>query len=194
MLLPYGTCEIELVNECTYTLRSADNVRSYDHDYLLGDLHKLYSRHGVILREDEETRASCILLAGGAFSSIHEHSGVIVGNCLYVAVGDTICSLGLPSLKLNWHRKVDTATCFGVYYLPDHVCLISHGECEIVRLTLSGDVVWNSGGGDILTGEFRVFPEYVEAIDCNDAVYHISISDGASQIASHGEYKDIPRN
>jgi hypothetical protein len=194
MLLPYGNCEVELLDESTYTRRSVDNVRAYDREYLLGDMQELNaSRHGVILRESEEVRASCIVFAGGGLTCIHEHSGLIVGDCLYIAIGDTICSLTLPSLNLNWHRNVDTATCFGVYYLPKQACLISHGECEIARLTLSGDVVWKSGGGDILTGQFRVFPEHIEAIDYNEAVYHINISNGSSQMVSEGIYKDLPR-
>jgi hypothetical protein len=36
--------------------------------------------------------------------------------------------LALPSFKLLWHRQVDHATCFGVYFSANHDCLISHGE------------------------------------------------------------------
>lgn len=61
-------------------------------------------------------------------------------------------------------RTVDAATCFGVYYLPEHACLISHGELEIARLSLSGEIVWSAGGKDIFSEGFRLSREYVEAI------------------------------
>jgi hypothetical protein len=190
MLLHYETCEVELLDESTYTRRSVDNVRSYEREFLLGDLHGLCaSRCGVILREGEKIKASCILLAGGGLTRVHEHSSFIIEDSCYVAVGDSICSLALPSLNLSWFRKVDSCTCFGVYYLPYHSCLISHGECEIGRLTLSGDLVWKSSGGDIFSNGFEVFAEHVQVIDFNGAVYHINISNGLSQIVSNNVYK-----
>jgi hypothetical protein len=68
---------------------------------------------------------------------------VIVGNRLFVAVGDSLAVLEIPSLDLAWCREVDTATCFGVYYIAGHDCLITHGECEIARVSPSGDIAWS---------------------------------------------------
>lgn len=98
---------------------------------------------------------------------MHEHSIAIVDNTCFLAVGDTLCSLTLPSFEILWHRQVDHATCFGVYFSANHDCLISHGELEIARVSLSGEVVWRSGGADIFSEGIKVFPDYVEAADFN---------------------------
>src|SRR5262249_18552 len=81
----------------------------------------------------------------------HGHSAVIVKGGCVVGVGDMLCSLSLPTLDLRWATKVDTATCFGVYYCPQHDCLLSHGESEIARVSISGQIVWSAGGKDIFS-------------------------------------------
>ena len=48
------------------------------------------------------------------------------------------------SLPIWCVSPADSATCFGVYYSAKHQCLISHGELEIARLKLSGEVAWSS--------------------------------------------------
>jgi hypothetical protein len=176
-----GKYEVELVNDRMYSPGSAENVRSYSRVYDFAEsVSETSSRHGLVLREDGVVGRSCFLIAGGGASGIHEHSAVIVGDRCFVAVGDTLCALGLPSLDLLWHRKIDTATCFGVYYSAKHDCLISHGELEIARVTLSGEVVWSAGGADIFSEGFKLFPDHVEVVDFNGAVYRFDITTGAS--------------
>jgi hypothetical protein len=179
MLFEAGKYELELVNEPMYTPGSADNVRSYAREYNFTDAeYQPSSRHGLVLREGGVVRQSCILLAGGGPTGVHEHSIAIVDNTCFVAVGDTLCSLALPLFDLLWHRQVDWATCFGVYFSANHYCLISHGELEIARVRLSGEVVWSSGGADIFSEGIKVFPDYVEAVDFNQNIYRMNIIDG----------------
>jgi hypothetical protein len=111
---------------------------------------------------------------------VHEHSIVIVDKSCFLAAGDTLCSLVLPSLELRWHRQVDHATCVGVHFSANHYCLISHGELAIARVSLSGEVVWSSGGADIFWEGIKVFPDYVEAVDFNQNIYKITITNGRS--------------
>jgi hypothetical protein len=59
--------------------------------------------------------------------------------------------------------------------------LLSHAELEIARVSLFGKVMWKSGGEDIFTGGFKVFPDYVEAVDFNQTAYHIEIETGAGR-------------
>jgi hypothetical protein len=181
MLFKGGSFELELVDESTYTSRSADNIRTYarEHDFT-DNAHRPSSRHGLVLSEGGVVRQCCILLAGGGASGVHEHSVVIVGSTCFVAVGDTLCSLALPSLGLLWYRQVDTATCFGVHFSAKHDCLISHGELEIARVSLSGEIVWSSGGEDIFSEGLKLHPDYVEAVDFNRTVYRLDIATGAS--------------
>src|SRR5262245_4347946 len=114
MKLASGRYELELIDDPTYTRGSADNVRSYGREYVFGDPGLTTSRHGVILRAAGRAERSCVVLASGAPTGVHEHSAVIFGGRCFVAVGDTLCALALPSLELLWDRKVDTASCFGL--------------------------------------------------------------------------------
>jgi hypothetical protein len=173
--------EFSLIGEPLYTTGSADNLRSYSREYKFADAgSRPSSRHALVLRDGDTSAQSCILLAGGGATGLHEHSALILGDTCFVAVGDTLCSLALPSLDLLWHRRVDTATCFGVYYSAKHHCLISHGELEIARLSLSGEVAWSSGGADIFSEGFELHPDYIEAVDFNRMVYRMDIATGAS--------------
>jgi hypothetical protein len=181
MLFRGGGYEIELIDEPTYSPGSADNVRSYSREYDFTDsAYRPSSRHGLVLREDGIVRRSCILLAGGGSSGVHEHSVVLASGACFAAVGDTLCALALPSLDLLWHRQVDTATCFGVYYSAKHDCLISHGELEIARVSRSGEIEWSSSGEDIFSEGLELFPDHAEAVDFNQTVYRIEITTGAS--------------
>jgi hypothetical protein len=181
MLFKAGNYDLDLIDEPTYTPGSADNVRTYAREYDFTDsADRPSSRHGLVLREDGVVRQSCILLAGGGASGVHEHSIAIVDKTCFLAVGDTLCSLALPSFELRWHRQVDHATCFGVYFSANHYCLISRGELEIARVSLSGEVVWSSGGADIFSEGIKVFPDYVEAADFNQNIYKIYIINGTS--------------
>src|ERR1700722_16936585 len=138
MLFKAENYDLDLIDEPTYTPGSADNVHSYarEYDFTEAAYHPS-SRHGLILREDGVVRQSCILLAGGGASGVHEHSIAIVDKTCFLAVGDTLCSLVLPSFELLWHRQVDHVTCFGVYFSANHYCLISHGELEIARVNVT---------------------------------------------------------
>ena len=116
-----GSTSWSLVNEPMYKPGSADNVRSYAREYNVTDAeYQPCSRHGLVLGECGFVRQSCILLAARGATSVHEHSIAIVDNTCFVAVGDTLCSLSLPLLDLLWHRQVDWATCFGVYFSANH--------------------------------------------------------------------------
>jgi hypothetical protein len=176
MKLATGRYELELLDEPTYTSRSADNLRSYAREYVFGDA--ITSRHGVLLRQAGGGEHSCMVSASGGVTAVHEHSAVIVESCSFLAVGDTVCALALPSLELLWRRKVDTATCFGIYYSAEEDCLFSHGECEIARLTLSGERVWSAIGADIFTEGFALHADYLEAVDFNRFVYRIDVKTG----------------
>jgi hypothetical protein len=182
MKLESGRYKLELLDEATYTRASADNVRSYGREHVFGDPTLTTSRHGVVVRAGGRADHSCMLLASGGTTGVHERSALVVGDRCFVAVGDTLCALALPSLELLWARKVDTATCFGVYYIPGHNCLVSHGEFEITRLSLDGQVAWSAAGADIFTEGFELHPGYVEAVDFNRFAYHIDLVTGQCQI------------
>lgn len=115
-------------------------------------------------------------------TGIHEHSAVVVDDHILIAVGNQICSLLLPILDLEWHTEADWGTCFGIYYSQEHSLLISHGEIEIARLSLDGEIQWRASGKDIFTGDLCLRTNYVEVSYFNLEKYRIRVSDGKSQI------------
>lgn len=173
-----GPFVLTLLDDPTYSPGSADNLRAYGREYSFSEKYQPNSKYGVSCQRRDESTHSCILLAAAGATRVNSKSAVIVGEHCFVAIGDTICSLTLPDLEMLWAKKVDTATCFGVYHLPNHNCLISHGELEIARLSLNGDVVWSAGGKDIFSEGFRLSGEYVEAVDFYHEVYRFDISTG----------------
>ena len=173
-----GQYEIEIINDQTYTPGSVDNVRQYSKEYMLVNHHEYASKHGIICKVSDSLPSSCILFAGGGTTIIHEYSAIVLDDFLYIAVGDRLCCLCLPSLDLRWSPKVDLATCFGVYYSPENRCLISHGECDIARINLEGKIEWSVSGKDIFTEGFSLFPDHIEVIDFNHEIYWIEIASG----------------
>ena len=166
-----------------YSLESVDNTNAYDREYLFAEEDSyLSSKHGIFVTSPKGESYSCILLAGGGASSVHEHSALIHEHSCIVAVGCYMCSLSIPALELGWQTQTDWATCFGVYHSPKYSCYISHGELEIARVSYSGEVEWRASGKDIFTNGFTLHEDYIEAVDFNDERYRIEIETGLCKI------------
>ena len=177
------SCEIVIRDESIYTPNSADNKFTFDVELWL-DVEEDYvsSKHSVVVNCQNGESHSCILLAGGGASSVHENSALVHGEKLLVAVGNFVCCLLLPKLDIEWRTKTDWATCFGIYHLPEHKCYISHGECDIARLSYSGEVMWQTSGKDIFTGDFFLREDFIEVVDFNDERYRIDIEEGVCRL------------
>jgi hypothetical protein len=93
-----------------------------------------------------------------------------------------LCSLSLPTLDLTRATKVDKATCFGVYYCPEHDCLLSHGELQVARVSLKGEIVWSASGRDVFSEGFRIVGDHIEAIDSYHGVDRIDIVTGRCEL------------
>jgi hypothetical protein len=172
--------QLQIIDDPSYTIGSADNHRRYDHEYSFS--REPISRHGIVCFDEHETRHSCIVMASRGATGIHEHSAVIVRDQCFVAVGDQLCCLSLPELHLIWSAKVDFATCFGVHYSAAHDSMISHGEVEIAKLDFNGKILWTVGGKDIFTGNLRLDEKYIYVTDFNNELYRIEIGTGKSEI------------
>jgi hypothetical protein len=172
-----------LFDDPAYSPGSADNARQYDREYSFVEHgYRPASQYGLFCKQLGETTRSCILLPGGGFSRVHERSAVVVDNSCYIGVGNMLCSLALPTLELRWATNVDDATCFGVYHCPEYDCLLTHGELQIARVRLNGEIVWSAGGKDIFSEGFRILRDHIEAIDFNHEIYRIDIKTGRSEI------------
>jgi hypothetical protein len=136
------------------------------------------SRHSVEVVDANGASTTCLVTAVGGASRVHEHSALLDGHRLIMAVGPYICALSLPKLALEWSTAVDDATCFGVYYSAKHDCFVSHGELSVARVSLGGAVVWSAGGKDSFSESFTLYDDYAEAIDFNHEKYRIDLASG----------------
>lgn len=175
---------VEIVDVTIYSKGSVDNVDVYDHVYRLDEHQSEYavtSRHVVRVTDDNNKLiATCLLLADGGASSVHDRSATVINRSCVVAVGSFVASLAIPDLRLQWATQTDAATCFGIFYSEKHHCLISHGEMEVARLSLDGQVVWRSGGADVFTNGIKVLDDLIHVVDFNEAPYSFEIATGRS--------------
>lgn len=138
------------------------------------------SRHSVRVIDAGGASNLCLLTAAGGASGVHEHSALLHGRRVVVAVGPYMCALSLPSLDLEWSVNVDDATCFGVYYSSKHDCYVSHGELTVARVSLDGEMIWAAGGKDIFTEGFTLREDDAEVVDFNHERYRVDLTTGSS--------------
>lgn len=158
----------------------------------LTDYQRPSSRHVLTCREADGTEHTCVLLASAGATGVHTHSlAVVEGHC-FVAVGDHVCALTLPSLALSWATEVDWATCFGIYSSPRHRCLISHGELSVARVSLAGAIEWSAGGSAIFTEGFRLDEDVIEVIDFGGCAYRFDVRTGREPGDAFRPGSDLP--
>ena len=167
--------KISIVDEQTYSLRSADNVTRYEREIVLAE-YRPCTFYGIALNGLPQV----LVAADRGATSVNTHSVVVIENRLCLAIGNHVIALSLPKLETLWAKAVDWATCFGIHVCRARNILISHGELEIARLTEDGEIVWRSSGADIFTGHFELRPEWIEARDWNDQLYRFEYETGAS--------------
>lgn len=168
---------ITIKQEHNYTPISNDNIGTYSKEYNLDPDYRASSVYGVNCED-----FNCVLLAGGGASVVTPQSAVIYGSKVFVGIGDQLVCLSLPSLEIMWHKKMDGATCIGLYVSPDGLGLLIHGELDISKVTFSGELIWSSSGKDIFTEGFTVHEDHIEAIDFNNEKYRIEIPNGQSKL------------
>jgi len=191
--LRYDGSELVVIDEVTYTPRSADNLRRYDHEYDLTDRWRVVSKHGVRL-EGTEGSASAMLLAGGGGSTVHPRSALILGDALVVAVGHQLACIGLPRLELRWSRRADSATVFGVWRWNQKI--IVHGEFEVSSWRSDGERDWSVSGADIFSEGFALENETAWAKDFEGREYRWQLATGDEVLGPTGlpRLPRLPRN
>jgi hypothetical protein len=189
LTIPHKDHEIVITAESPDTPRydaaSADNACAPEQEHFFGDEgYRPSSRHWIVVRHGDVVLASHVLLAGGGSSGVHEHSAFVREDTCFVAVGPFVCALELPTLRVLWHTRADTATCFGVYDAPEYGSIISHGELEIARLSYSGQLLWSGCGRDIFSEGFELHEHHAEAIDFEGTRHRFDLETGRSQIVA----------
>jgi hypothetical protein len=171
--------QITLINEPAYSENSTDNKRSYERVFCRSK-EPHYSAHGVIAGELESPESSVVLLGVGGATGVHKHSLACNESVCFVAAGDAVFALKIPSLELKWCDKVDHQTCFGVYWIEAEDCLITWGEVAISRYTADGEKVWSASGADIFKG-FEYKGNHISVTDFGERRYTIKIKTGKIQ-------------
>ncbi|MBI3512164.1 MAG: hypothetical protein HY064_16010 [Bacteroidetes bacterium] len=175
----YKDLTIEIFNDPTYTLGSADNNIIYSKIYST-DIGKFRptSKHGIKIFKAEQEINNCLLLAVGGATNIHPTASLVDNDQLVVCCCDTIFSLTLPDLQLKWKTKVDSVTCFQILKLQADY--IVHGEMEITRLDRDGKIKWKYGGHDIFveldSDAFSLHADHIEVTDFYKTKYKIDFN------------------
>jgi len=169
---PLGT--VQVIDEPGHSIGSADNARSYALEVDLAVGSRASSIHGVLL----DDAPVAVFSNGGGASAVHEHSAVYRNGFLYLAVGDNVVCLSLRPPKVIWSTKVDSATCFGIYFHEPRDAFVSHGELEIARLSEDGAILWSESGADTFSEGFALLPDCVEAVDFEKRIYRFRYEDG----------------
>ena len=174
--------KLEMRNESRHLLEGAAPSVAYSREYRFQAEHcgREYlpsSCHGLIYSE-ADSQASLLFYAVGGASAVHPRSLCVIEEQCFAAVGPYVVCLSLPNLELRWSTKVDSATCFGIHLLADRQGLISHGELEVARVALSGEIVWAAGGADIFSEGLSVSDAHVTVTDFNQDEYVFDIETG----------------
>jgi hypothetical protein len=165
---------LTIIQEHNYSPSSSDNVNPYAKEY---NLEPDYQASSVYIINCGDI-SNCVLTAGGGTSAVSSRTAVISDSKVWVGIGDQLVCLSLPSLEIEWHQKIDDATCFGLYVSPDGMGLLIHGELVISKITFSGGLIWSTSGKDIFTEGFSVNGNFIEAVDFNHENYRIEIANG----------------
>lgn len=174
MTFEIGKYQVELTNESENNTDSNDSVNKYSKNYLMESDFRLPTKIGIKIFEDGTELNSAIIGAEGGATGLHKTSQIIESNRILICCSDSIFSLELPSLNLNWKTKVDEAGAFEIVKIENG--FIVHGELKITRIDNDGKIIWQNGGADIFVtqngnGDFKVQDNIVKATDWNNKIY-----------------------
>jgi hypothetical protein len=187
-IINFSNLKIEVSSDKLYELNSADNVKEYDYIYSsYNSVNKDYDiyapKYGIIAKDEEIVLRSALLVAGGGGATApHKRSALIDNDSLIVILGDSIFSMSLPDLSINWATVCeDCVTCFEIFNCIDGY--IIHGEVSILKINKLGNVEWEFFGRDIFTtldsvDDFKVYDNYIITKDWEYNEYKIDIKNG----------------
>ena len=179
-IIEFKEYKIEILDEPTYKHNSTDNNFNYTNIYF-GENAEDYptSKHGIKIYENEILISNCIIIGSGGATTIHDNSFIIDGENLIICCSDSVFSIQLIDLKLNWFNKFDTATCFQIFQIQKEY--IIHGELEITMIDKNGNMKWNFGGEDIFVSidnvkEFKITENAILLTDFANTHYKLDFN------------------
>jgi hypothetical protein len=146
MELKFKEYIVDIVNDPNYKIGSTDNFNIYDTVYFNGEFQPS-SKHGIRITKDGQKIASAIICETQGATGVYTNSFIHTQEILLLCCSNTVYSFTLPELKLNWRREFDSATCFAIHsFKGDYII---HGEVEIKRIDIRGNVKWSFSAKDI---------------------------------------------
>lgn len=176
--LKFEEYEVELENDRAFTIGSNDNNFKYDFVYHDKDaMFYLPSCHTIKVFKAEQIYRTAVVCAVAGATGIHENSAVIVDRDILICCADTVFSLALPDLKLNWLTQIDEACCFQIF--KNNVGVFVHGELAVSRIDQSGNIIWSEGFADITVTpdgreSFIMHEDFIEIEDWQHNKYKLS--------------------
>jgi hypothetical protein len=179
MKLEIEKYRVELVDETSHTSNSTDNLFQYKNEYATQDGYKPANQIGIKIYEGESVISNAIIKSSGGASGIHQTSQILTNERLTICCSESVFSLSIPKLNLEWITKADDATCFQIFKYKED--FIIHGELNVTRLTSKGEIVWQNSGADIFTTEkgiddFELKNEIIKVRDWNNRLYKFDIN------------------
>lgn len=176
----YNNLTIEIFNDSTFSINSNDNLEVYENIYF-GDDAQEYptSKHGIKLISNDKEINNCLIIGSGGATTIHLNSSILDNDSILVCCSDSVFSISIVDLKLNWVKKLDMATCFQIFKIEND--FVIHGELEITRIDNFGNIIWQFGGADIfvsLDGDdsFQLNENHIVLKDFSGTTYIIDFN------------------
>lgn len=168
---------VDIIDDPTFRPGSADNSFKYDTVYCDDNEFQPTSKHGIKITKDGQSITSAIICETGGVSGIHDNSFVLTDNNLLICCCDTVYSFKLPGLTLIWKKEFDLATCLSIYPFKDD--FIIHGELQIKRIDMEGNVKWDFSANDIFVTKdgseaIKLFGDRIEVTDWNGDTYALN--------------------
>ncbi|WP_339910496.1 hypothetical protein [Symmachiella dynata] len=176
----YGAYRVTIAEDREYTYGSADNVKSYQTEFLLDCTGRADIRSNCVIRvaDEFEEVASCILLARSYAVSLGEHSVILHNDSCVIAVGSCLASVSLPKLQLEWSAIVDEFRCKEIHASANGKNIITRGSNRIACLTYRGELIWETKGGYQFSDGFQVRDDCLKVVDWDDVPRLFDISTG----------------
>ncbi|MBO4641064.1 MAG: hypothetical protein J5710_15055 [Treponema sp.] len=156
MEFKYKDFTIEIKNESLWQEKTQTHQFEYTKKYSTNTVENQKKNisnnstcYGIIIRDyQKEILDSCLLVCStGGPSSINKKAYLVENDDIYICISNTVFSLAINGLKLNWYKEVDFATAFEIYKMHDD--FIIHGELYITRINKDGRIIWQQSGSDI---------------------------------------------
>jgi hypothetical protein len=164
-----GGRSVELNDEPFSAFEASPLGRTYERVLDLEDPDVTISRYGLVVKDANGGERSLLITGAGGCTAVNERSLVALGERCFIAIGVYLLALELETLELDWRQQVDRAACCGVRLTPTADALIAHGEMELARVSLAGDVAWRASGDDLFTGPLELTASAVLVDDsCGD--------------------------